>query len=383
MIGNAPETAFTNARIVTRDAVFTGRVVVRDGIIAAVDAGADGLPGALDLDGDHLLPGLIELHTDNLERHFEPRPNVLWPSPLAAVLGHDAQVAAAGITTVLDAVCVGEYRDGGKRRYILNESIAAIKQALREDLLRIDHLLHLRCEVADPLVVEMFEPYSTESMVQLVSIMDHTPGQRQWRDLAVFRRFYRGEGRSDADIDAMVAQGEDYQARYALKHRVEIVKRCRDRGIPLASHDDETEDQVREAAADGMVMSEFPTTMAAAAHARHHGLGVIMGAPNVVRGGSHSGNVSAGELARADLLDCLSSDYVPVSLLHAAFLLHDTLHLPLPEAVAKISANPARLVGLDDRGEIAPGRRADLIRVRKSHGQPVVTAVWRQGVRVV
>lgn len=376
------ETIFTNACIVTPDALVTGSALVRDGRIVRVDAAPSHLPAAQDLEGDYLIPGLIELHTDNLERHFIPRPGVVWPSPLSAVLAHDAQIVSAGITTVLDAICVGEYRDSGTRRFILDQSVAAVKTAKAGDLLRADHHLHLRCEVTDPHVVALFEDYAEDPLLRLVSVMDHTPGQRQWHDLSKYRQYYRKENWSEAEFAAHVEEYRDLQARYAAEHRFAILERCRGR-IALASHDDSTEDHVAEAAADGIQMSEFPTSLVAAQHARRLGLKVLMGSPNLVRGQSHSGNVAATELASAGLLDGLSSDYVPASLMHGSFLLHFEHGMTLPEALALVTALPADMVGLADRGRIAEGKRADLVRVRAVDGLPVVRAVWREGTRVV
>jgi len=377
------ETIFTNARIVLPDAVVLGTITVRDGRIADVGEGISQLAAAQDLAGDYLTPGLIELHTDNLERHFIPRPGVVWPSPLAAILAHDAQIVAAGITTVLDAICVGEYRDSGTRRFILDQSVTAVKKAGQDGLLRTDHHLHLRCEVTDPHVVELFDAYVDEPLVRLVSLMDHTPGQRQWHDLSKYRQYYRKENWSEAEFAAHVEEYRDLQARYAAEHRFAILERCRGRALALASHDDTSEAHVEEAAADGIHVSEFPTSLEAARHARKVGLKVLMGSPNLVRGQSHSGNVAATELATAGLLDGLSSDYVPASLVHGAFLLYQTLQMPLPEALALITAKPAEMVGLNDRGRIAPGLRADLLRVHEIDGFPVVRSVWRGGCRVV
>lgn len=377
------EMILTNARVVCRDRVVEGgTVVVRDGRIAEVAEEASAAPGALDLGGDYLLPGLVEMHTDNMEKHFMPRPGVLWPSPLAAVLGHDLQIAGAGITTVFDAVAVGEYAERGPRRDILSQSIAAVKHALGEGLCKADHLFHLRCEVSDPCVVEMFEPYAGDPLVHLVSVMDHTPGQRQWTDISKFVQYNKGENWSDAELQERLDRLRDDQEKYSHKHRRAVVDLCRAHGTPLASHDDATEAHVREAVADGVVIAEFPITMTAAALARKHGLKTVMGAPNVVRGGSHSGNVSALDCAREGQLDGLSSDYVPSSLLFAAFLLHEKLGLALNEAVAKVSANVADMVGLADRGRIAPGLRADLVRVTHTEHTPVVREVWVTGKRV-
>lgn len=372
----------TNARVVTRHEVFGGSVMVEEGRIAAIDAGGTAIPGAIDFEGDYLLAGLIEMHTDNLEKHFMPRPGILWPSALGAAIAHDAQIVAAGITTVLDAICVGEYEQRTMRQQLLGESVAVLKRAQEQGLLRAEHLLHLRCELVDPEVVSMFEPYADHPLVRLVSIMDHTPGQRQWTDVSKFRQYRRGENWTAEQLQLVVDELVDMQARHVEPNRRALLDRCRQRGLPLASHDDTTIEHVAEAAADGITISEFPTTVVAATAARQQGMTIVMGAPNVVRGMSHSGNVSALDLARLRLLDALSSDYVPASLLHAAFLMNDRIAIPLPSAIAMVTANVADLLGMTDRGEIALGRRADLVRVCLSETYPVVRTVWRGGERI-
>lgn len=376
------EFILANARIVTADAVIEGTVHVRDGRIAEVTPGATKAPGAQNLGGDYLLPGLVEIHTDNMEKHFEPRPGALWPSHIAAVLAHDTQVIGAGITTVLDAICVGDYRDSGKRRRILADSIGSVTRARAEGLLRADHLFHLRCEVSDPDAVDMFAPHADHPLLRLVSLMDHTPGQRQWRDLESFRTFNRDKGWSEKDLAAAVAEYKEKADRYSEINRRRVLELCRGLDVPLASHDDTTIEHIEQAHAEGIAISEFPTTLAAAKQARARGMMNVMGAPNVVRGGSHSGNISALSLAEAGLLDILSSDYVPASLLHAAFLLNERAGIALPAAINIVALNPAQSIGLTDRGEIAPGKRADMVRVRLHEDLPVVREVWRDGVRV-
>lgn len=375
-------TILSNARVVTADAVVHGAVRVESGRIAEIVQDARRAAGSQDLDGDYLLPGLIEIHTDNMEKHFEPRPGAVWPSPLAAVLAHDAQIIGAGITTVLDAVCVGDYRDSGKRRRIFKDSIESVTATRGADLLRADHLFHLRCEISDPGVVEMFEPYADHPLLRLVSVMDHTPGQRQWRDLESFRTFHRDKNWNDEEFADVIASHQAQMATHSDMNRRAILDLCRGLDVPLASHDDTTEDHVEQAHAEGITISEFPTALPAARLARAYGMMTVMGAPNVVRGGSHSGNISAQALAEAGLLDVLSSDYVPASLLHAAFVLHQRAGLRLPDALRTVSLNPARAIGLTDRGEIAPGERADLIRVRLHGDLPIVREVWRGGARV-
>jgi alpha-D-ribose 1-methylphosphonate 5-triphosphate diphosphatase len=371
-----------NARVVSAETVTRGTVHIRDGRIVEVSDRPSGAAGAQDLGGDYLVPGLVEIHTDNMEKHFEPRPGAFWPSHIAAVLAHDTQVIGAGITTVLDAVCVGDYRDSGKRRRILSDSIDSVTRARAEGLLRADHMFHFRCEVSDPTVVEMFAPHADHPLLRLVSLMDHTPGQRQWRDLESFRTFNRDKGWSDQDLAAAVAEYKEKADRYSDLNRAQVLELCRALDVPLASHDDTTIAHIEQAHAEGIAISEFPTTLGAAAGARARGMVNVMGAPNVVRGGSHSGNISAQSLAEAGLLDILSSDYVPASLLHAAFLLNQRAGIELPDAVAVVTRNPAQAIGLTDRGEIAPGKRADLVRVRLHDGLPVVREVWRDGIRV-
>ncbi len=376
------EQTFTNARIVLRDEIVDGTLHLRDGKIADVSAGPVTAPAATDVEGDYLMPGLIEMHTDHMEKHMVPRPGVHWPQPVAAAMAHDAQIAGAGITTVFDAISVGTYREGSVRKAILRKAIDAVNEGKEKDVFRADHLIHLRCEVSDPDLIDLTEEFIDLPNVALVSVMDHTPGQRQWRDLSKMKQYHRDDGISDDALQAYVRERVELQAQYASAHRHAVVKMCQQRAIPMASHDDTTPEHVREAVADGIAISEFPTTREAAEAAREKGMAIIMGAPNVVRGGSHSGNVSAIDLAEAGLLDGLSSDYVPSSLIQAVFHLNARAGIPIPQGVATVSANVADVVGLDDRGEIAPGRRADLIRVRAVDSIPVVREVWREGRRV-
>jgi len=378
-----PEMVLTNARIVTADEVLDGTVMVRGGEIVSVDSGPSRRSGAADLAGDYLLPGLIELHTDNLEKHVAPRPGVRWPMP-AAVLAHDAQIAGSGITTVFDALTVGEVRQDGVRAEMLQSSIEAITAGQREGGLRAEHFLHLRCEVAHETIVRTVEQLIDHPLLRLVSLMDHTPGQRQFASVEKYYEYYQGKfGYSDTEMAAYVAQKTELNRRFADPNRRALAALVRAHGLAQASHDDGTLAHIEEAIELGMTIAEFPTTLEAAAAAERHGMAVVMGAPNVVRGGSHSGNISARDLAAAGLLDILSSDYAPVSLLHAAFLLHSGIEMPLPEAVAKVSYNPARALRLNDRGEIAPGKRADLVRVCIVDQLPVPRQVWRAGERVV
>ena len=153
-------------------------------------------------------------------------------------------------------------------------------------------------------------------------------------------------------------------------------------GAALASHDDRTAEEVAENDADGIRISEFPVSMLAASAARARGMQVIAGAPNIVRGGSHSGNVAAADLVRVGAVDAFASDYVPASLVEAAFACVGQTGITLPHGVALVTDHPAGMAGLTDRGRIEVGRRADLVRVRVHEGLPIVRQVWRGGERV-
>ena len=217
----------------------------------------------------------------------------------------------------------------------------------------------------------------------MCSLMDHTPGQRQFIDLRAFKTYYQGRYKlGDAEIEDVIrTQTEDHR-RHAADNRVRLTQACRALALRIASHDDATVAHVEEAAGLGFTISEFPTTLDAARAARRHGMTTVAGAPNVVRGVSHSGNVAARDLAADGLIDALSSDYVPVSLLHGVFVLHRRIGLALSDAVAIVSRNPARMVGFEDRGEIVPGQRADLVHVTVRDDVPTVLCVWREGRRI-
>lgn len=375
------ELVFANARIVLEDNVMEGSLQVIDGKIADISEGVSRV--GEDFEGDFLIPGLVELHTDHLEQHYSPRPGVRW-NTIAAIQAHDAQVATSGITTVFDCLRMGADEDGGFDRGEMREMADSIETAARQGRLRAEHLLHLRCEVSAANVLDHFEDFENDPYVRLVSLMDHAPGQRQFQTMEHYTLYYKVKrGLSDDAFAAFVARRQAESARYSTPHRIAIAKICAERGITVASHDDATLDHVEEAKTQGVRLAEFPTSHDAAKASHEAGMSVLMGAPNVVRGKSHSGNIAARDLAERGVLDVLSSDYVPLSLLHAPFVLADELeNVSLPKALAMVTSTPARTVGLDDRGRIATGLRADLVRVYRPDGVPVSRAVWRQGRRV-
>lgn len=376
-------TVFTNARIVTADEVVYGTLIVRNGEVAEIVEGGTSAP-AEDFEGDYLVPGLVELHTDHLENHYHPRPGVNWPA-IPAVIAHDAQIAAAGITTVFDALRAGTFDPGDLSAQHARILATAIVEAQRLGQLRAEHFIHLRCELPCPDTAESAQMTAAAGPLHIISIMDHTPGARQFVSIEKFREYYIGKKLVlPEQMDGYIAERQEFQTRYAAENKRAILELAHEIGVKVASHDDATLAHVEEALADGVSIAEFPTTGEAAAAAHRNGLAVLMGAPNVVRGKSHSGNISAAEVAASGHLDVLSSDYVPSSLLPAVFRLASEVEgISLPRAIGLITRNPARVAGLDDRGVIAHGKRADLLQVRVVDGLPVVRRVWREGRRVM
>ena len=248
--------------------------------------------------------------------------------------------------------------------------------------LRISHFLHLRAEVCSETLIEELDKFGPADRIGILSLMDHTPGERQFRDVSKLREYMQGKhGVTDADFQRHVDEQRALSLRLGEAHETAAVAAARRYGATLASHDDTTAEQVVRSAVHGAVVAEFPTTPDAARACHDHGIKVMMGAPNLIRGGSHSGNVAAADLAREGLLDIVSSDYVPSSLLSAALMLGD-LWGDMARGIATVTATPAEAVGLPDRGRVVPGARADLVRVARIAGAAALRGTWVQGRRV-
>ena len=377
------DTVLANALLVLPGETFRGSLHLADGVIRAIERGTAVPAGAVDCAGDLVMPGLVELHTDNLERHIEPRPKVDWPHA-SAIIAHDAELASVGITTVFDALRVGSVTSKAKGNY--GEYARALADEIldlrRQGALRISHFLHLRAEVCSETLVEELDKFGPADAIGIVSLMDHTPGQRQFRDVTKLKDYVMGKhGYSLDEFHGHIAAQQALGDRMRDLHEAAAVAAALRYGAVLASHDDTTEDQVAQSARQGAHFAEFPTTVEAARACRAQGIKVMMGAPNLIRGGSHSGNVAAADLAAAGLLDVVSSDYVPSSLLTAALRLGDTWG-DIARGVATVTLAPAQAAGLDDRGQLIPGARADVIRVARLGPAAVVRGTWVAGHRV-
>lgn len=372
-----------NAHLILPGGEVRGAVTIHGDQIVDISESAAIPAEAVDCDGAIVAPGLVELHTDNLERHIRPRPAVHWPHD-AAIIAHDAELASCGITTVFDAIRVGsiEGKHGtGWSRYAreLADEVLAIRE---HGALKISHHLHLRAEVCSHSLIDELDQFGPADRVGIVSLMDHTPGQRQFADIGQYEIYMKGKhGLSHESFEDHVRTRQALGEEVRDKHEAAAVAAATRFGAVLASHDDTQIEHVERSAGYGIALAEFPTTLAAAQACREHGISVMMGAPNLIRGGSHSGNVAAGELAEAGLLDVMSSDYVPSALLFSATRL-GALWGDLPRAMATVTSAPARAAGLHDRGEIAVGQRADLIQFDLQRNVPILRSVWAAGARV-
>jgi alpha-D-ribose 1-methylphosphonate 5-triphosphate diphosphatase len=272
--------------------------------------------------------------------------------------------------------------DENGRHQTFHDGVADLDAMASTGLLKSEHFLHLRCEIAAPNMMLALEPAIDNVRLRMVSLMDHSPGVGQYADVGRYRALRRKEGMPEGHIDRHIDRLQAQREKWRAPNRRALLTRVAEHDVHLASHDDRTEEEIEENFRDGIRISEFPVHMDAARAARAHGMQIVAGAPNIVRGASHSGNVAALDLVRAGVVDALASDYVPASLVEAAFMAGDLAGIGLPEAVALVTDRPARMCGLLDRGRIAPGLRADLVRVHLHEGLPVVRQVWRAGERV-
>jgi len=370
-----------NARIVTSSEDFIGSLLVRNGEIAAIDRGQSNV--GEDWDGDVLMPGIVDLHTDNLEKHFYPRPNIDW-NPRSAAVIHDSYEIAVGITTIFNSLSIGSFRASPSRR---RDRVALLVENLQgaseSGLLKADHRIHWRCETTSDYLQEDLPELSQFAATSLFSMMDHTPGQRQYRNVSRHLANWQATGLSEEECSARLDAHRERQARNGRPNRVFVAELAKEKSKPLATHDDECVEHIDEAADLGSTIAEFPVTIEAAQRSRDRGMTIVMGGPNLMRGQSYSGNVRAADLADSGLLDAFASDYVPRSLLESAIAMTREPHgWTLSRAVSLVTSNPARATGLDDRGEIAVGKRADLLRVRIDGEIPLLREARVRGARV-
>ncbi|MEC8629813.1 MAG: alpha-D-ribose 1-methylphosphonate 5-triphosphate diphosphatase [Pseudomonadota bacterium] len=348
--------------LVLPEAVERGSVRIENGQITEIVSHA--VPGGIEGKGQTLMPGFIDMHGDMIEQELEPRAGVDFPMPVA--LGAlDARLAASGVTTAYASVSFSRgVRDGERRSFAHTSNVIRQLHAAMPEM-RIDHRIHARFDITFENAVGVLGQLIDDDQVDLVSLMDHTPGQGQYRNLEIhIKNKAAHHGISETEARQMVANAIAERTRpqdVILGNMQTVAKMCHAHGVALASHDDDTVDKARLMASLGAVIAEFPVTMDAASEAVSKGMMTAMGAPNAMRGQSYSGNLSARDLHAAGLLSILAADYHPAAILPAVRILAASDPDGLAGAVRLATANPARALGLTDRGVIAVGKRADLI----------------------
>lgn len=366
-----------NARIVTPDGVQTDSLTIEDGHIASLGAEAPKGAVRLDFGGDLLLPGLIDLHGDAIEKEVEPRPNAFFPLPVA-LDAIDRRMAAAGVTTAFHGISFAE-GELGVRDVNFAERLA---RALHAFAGAVDHRVHLRYELTDARSEDRVTRLIDEGVTSLLSFMDHTPGQGQFKDAAAYGAYLSKVYNKEAGdiLDRITAKQAEAGNLVARVQR--LAERALPRGVALAGHDDEGAERVAFMARVGAAISEFPLDLDTARAACAARLVTLFGAPNVLRGRSQSGALSARDAIAAGVAGALCSDYAPQALLPALGVLTGDMGMGWPQALDLMAGAPARATGLGDRGVIAQGRRADLIRVRDLGGALSVTTTWVAGTQV-
>lgn len=366
-----------NARLVMPDRILNpGCILVEDGRIRSINGHAPPGTRSYDLNRQFLLPGLVDMHCDALERTVEPRPNVLFPLDFAFAQA-DRHAAAAGITTAYHSLAFAEEELGVRNAGMAAEMVRRVS-ALRHRSL-VETKIHCRYELTDETSLKPVLSLIREGRVDLVSFMDHTPGQGQFKSLEAYVSYYSKRYNLPVDETSARAHRKAGEQERAMGRLRRLAGAARSAGIKVASHDDDSPARVSMMASIGAGISEFPITMESAAAARQQGLFTVLGAPNVLRGQSQSQSMRAVDGIAAGVVDGLCSDYFPGSLLAAIFRIVELKILTLPEAVRLLTLNPCQALGLHDRGELKVGKRADLMAVAMVEHQPQVAAVWSAG----
>ena len=367
----------TGARVVLPNDVLEDAAVLLDnGVIAAINPESGHGAQTLDLKGKTLMPGMIDLHCDALEKEVEPRPNVYFPLDFACAQA-DKRNAAAGVTTVFHALSFAN-EELGVRNNAFAASVARAVHAWNPHGL-VDNRVHCRYEVTDPAAPEILLKLMENDEMHLLSVMDHSPGQGQFKDITAYRNYLaRTYKKIDAELDELLAN-KLKQSEGTMDRIRTLTEAARERGVSVASHDDDTPEKVKSLSNLGVTISEFPINLESARAAKAHDMHTIFGAPNILRGKSQSNSMRALDAVKEGLADCLCGDYHPATMIAAIFRLPELAGISLSQAVRLVSANPARAAGLNDRGSIETGKRADLVAVAHINGLPHAAKVWSRG----
>ncbi len=372
-----------NASLVCPAAIIEdGTLVVENGFITEVRSGR--MPGAhkrIDAKGRLVLPGFVDIHSDAIEKEIEPRPRSYFPFDIA-IAELDKKMAASGITTIYHSLSFAEHEIGLRK----NETAAAIVKKINNMIpnLSVNTKAHVRYEITDTTAVTFLEELVHGGSVHLMSFMDHTPGQGQFKEVMEFKKYYGAVYQKHAtELDRMIEQKLSVLQDTKEEILGYLIGLCKRYEIPLASHDDDTAAKIDWMRSMGITITEFPVNLETARHASSQGLYVCVGAPNILRGNSVIKNLSARQAVGDDCVDIICSDYVPMAVLHAVFILHRTLALPLHEVAKMASLYPAEAVGISGyTGSLEAGKAADLIIVDQTDAIPRIKKTFVSGREV-
>lgn len=371
-----------DCRAVVPSGVIEGAsVYIRDGIIEEVSLSAiRGRTKRVQADGLYLLPGFVDIHSDAIEREISPRPNVFFPVNIA-LFELDKRLATSGITTIFHSLSFSEGEIGIRSNRTVYDIIKEINRL--KSAFSINTMVHARYEITDDGAMAYLKKLMRDRQINLLSIMDHTPGQGQFREIASYKHYFGNMyNKTEAELDKIIEQKMESKGR-VNGNVEELIRTCRQSGVPMASHDDDSPEKMGWLKENGIDISEFPVNMEALEAAQGVGIKVCLGAPNVLRGNSQANNLSARDAIINGCGDILCSDYTPMTMLHAVFTLVDLNILPLSEAVKMTSLNPARAVGIGiETGSIEEGKKADMILVDTKDEVPTVIRTFVSGNEV-
>ncbi|XPV68295.1 MAG: alpha-D-ribose 1-methylphosphonate 5-triphosphate diphosphatase [Halarcobacter sp.] len=351
------------------DGKFQGADIVIQGDKITAVCPYKSIDVAIDLGERRVVPGFVDLHGDAIEKEIEPRPGARFPTAMA-VVEFDKKLSIAGVTTMYHAVGFNdEELSKGRGTEQSKELIENIYEANKNHL-GVDNLVHARFEITSHSSLKSIKQLIEDKKVNMLSLMDHSPGQGQFKTLESWKKYHLSAySIEDEDV-------EEYLKNKTSKDKTGIVEDLvafgLEHNIPILSHDDDCENKLNTLKQLGVTFSEFPLSVEVAKKAKQMNISTGMGAPNVVRGGSQSGNIAAKELVKVGVCDYLCSDYHPASLLMSPYRLKEDVNLNLEEGFAMISTTPAKLAKLEDRGEIKEGKLADIIVIDESHFPKVV-----------
>ncbi len=374
------KTLLKNARLILPQTVINnGAILIEDGIIQAVEPESIGKAIEKNLGGKTLMPGMIDLHCDALEKEVEPRPGVHFPLDFACAQA-DKRNCAAGITTVFHALSFADEELGVRNNDMAASVVRAVNKWQPHGL--VDNKVHCRYEVTDETALPILSGLLEEGSMHLISMMDHTPGQGQFKDMASYRNFLaKTYKKSEKELDDIMKRKLD-ASQGAFDRAKSLADLAHSMGISVASHDDDSAERIATMTMMHADISEFPVNLAAAKAARLAGMSTVFGAPNILRGESQSGSMRAIEAIQENVADCLCADYAPATLIVAVFQVPEQSDIDLAAAVQLVTKNPAKAAHLTDRGEITVGKRADLIVVDFPANLPQVSGIWTKGIEV-